>query len=390
MPIFNLPTKYFFGKNIINDNLAACLKQLKAKKVVLVYGQGSIKKNGVYQSVYDECKKAKVKCYEFAGVEPNPRDITVDRAVKFIRKIKPSVLIAAGGGSVIDASKVMATLATNPQYKSCWDFVLDPEHTKKPSLNVISIITLAATGSENNAGSVITNSQTEIKTGVDSKIKPIFCFEDPTYTQSAPWYQVCSGIFDIFSHLLEQYYDEGGVFEWSKQYIFANLKTLLNQAEILFKDHDNYEARANILWTSSWALNGLSSFNNAKEDKWMCHHLEHVLSGHWDVAHGMGLALVTPIYLKYMVESNNQYRDMTLELAKNVFNVNSINEFFDKLNVFIKNLSAPVKLTDFKEIKSVSENDIEILINNYLKTYDITKDSVEYKVVTDVIKLLPH
>ncbi|MDR0545788.1 MAG: iron-containing alcohol dehydrogenase [Mycoplasmataceae bacterium] len=390
MSVLQLPAKYFFGKNILNNNLATFLKQIKAKKVCLLYGKGSIKKNGVYDKVYHECKKAKITCVEFSGIEPNPRNLTIDKAIAFVKQTKVDVIIAAGGGSVIDASKVIAALATNPQYKDCWSYIQDPSKLTKPPLKIISIITLAATGSENNGGSVITNAQTQIKTSVgNNDCIPIGCFEDPTYTTTAPWYQICSGIFDIFSHLLEQYFDEKSLFAWTKQYIFANLKTLLAQTKILVKDHKNYDALANILWTSSWALNSLANFNNGQQTGWLCHRMEHAISGKWDVAHGMGLALVTPIFLKYMTSKNKRYRDLTLDLAKEVFEVNTLPLFFKKLIEFINDLSAPKKLTDFDLIKSVNKDDIKWLFNHYLTVYHPKKDSADYKNVKAILNLLP-
>lgn len=169
----------------------------------------------------------------------------------------------------------------------------------KPAIPVFSIITIAATGSENNNGSVITNAKTYDKWGVGNQNRPIVCFEDPTYTFSVSKWQTASGSFDIFSHLLEQYYDVNTHFTWTKQFINANIKTLLKFVPIISKNPNDYEARANILWTSSWSLNSLAAFNTSGGD-WKVHGLEHALSGRWNISHGAGLALISPVYIKNM------------------------------------------------------------------------------------------
>jgi alcohol dehydrogenase YqhD (iron-dependent ADH family) len=200
--------KYYFGENIVNEHLAQELKEHSVKTVLLAYGGGSIKHNGLYDEIVKACKQAKVKLIEHSGIEPNPRDIGVYQAALTCRKHKVDLIIAAGGGSVIDAAKVIGIVATNPQYKDAWSYVMNNKRTTKPSIPLFSVITLAATGSESNGGSVITNAKSHYKmpVGTPSAI-PLVCFEDPKYTMTLSWWQTACGIFDIFSHLLEQYYD---------------------------------------------------------------------------------------------------------------------------------------------------------------------------------------
>jgi alcohol dehydrogenase YqhD (iron-dependent ADH family) len=179
---FKLQPLYYFGRDVVKDNLHKELKLLKTKTVLLIYGGGSIKKNGLYNEIVGACKKCNVKVIEYPGIEPNPRDINIYRAALIARKNKVDLIIAAGGGSVIDAAKVVGIIATNPQYKNTWDYVLDNSKVKYPSIPLISAVTLAATGSENNDGSVITNAQTKYKMGTATpSATPQICFEDPKF-----------------------------------------------------------------------------------------------------------------------------------------------------------------------------------------------------------------
>ena len=329
-----------------------------------MYGGGSIKINGIYNTIIKEIKKTKIKFIEHSGVQPNPIDTDTYNASIKGRKNKVDLIIAVGGGSVIDEAKVVSNLITNTQYKNVWKYMDNEGKVNKPAIPIISIITIAATGSENNNGSVITNSKTHDKWGVANQNRPIICFEDPTYTFSVSKWQTASGSFDIFSHLLEQYYDVNTHFEWTKQFIVANIKTLLKFVPIALKNPNDYQARANILWTSSWSLNSLAAFNTSGGD-WKVHGLEHALSGRWNISHGAGLALITPVYIKYMCAHDKKFKTLTVELSQALFNSKSINHFIKQIQNFIKLLNLPTKLTDFKEIKKVTKQDIDWLVGAF-------------------------
>jgi alcohol dehydrogenase YqhD (iron-dependent ADH family) len=179
---FQLIPVYYFGKDVIKDNLAKELKNHKVKKAFLPYGGGSIKRNGLYNEIINACKQAKVKLIEFQGIEPNPRDTTLDQAVVVARKEKVDLIIAAGGGSVIDAAKVIAAVTTNPQFKNVWSYVENNRCITKPALPIFTMVTLAATGSESNDSSVITNSKTKTKIGTSTEsAMPLVSFEDPKF-----------------------------------------------------------------------------------------------------------------------------------------------------------------------------------------------------------------
>jgi len=182
---FKLVPKYYFGKNVVQDFLPEELEKYQVKTIMLTYGGGSIKNNGLYDTIINIAKKAKIKVIEHGGIKPNPRDLDIYEASKLAREKKVDLIIAAGGGSVIDASKVIAALATNPNYRSTAIYINKPDKIKEKPLPIFSIITLAATGSENNNGSVVTIEKTKIKRAVTTKDGcPVVVFEDPTYTLS--------------------------------------------------------------------------------------------------------------------------------------------------------------------------------------------------------------
>lgn len=354
-------TRYYFGKNAIVDNLSTEIKKQKPHRILLMYGGGSIKKNGIYNTVVSEIKKTKIPFIEHSGIKPNPINTDADQAIALGRKNKVDLIIAVGGGSVIDEAKVVATGITNLNVKNCWSLMRNMKMAKNPPVSIFSVITIAATGSENNYGSVITNTKTHDKWGVQTPQRPIVCFEDPTYTFSVSPWQTSSGIFDIFSHLLEQFYDIHENFDWTKQYLIANMKIILRYYKKVLKYPNDYDARANILWTSSWALNGMGEFNTSGGD-WAVHGLEHALSGKYDVSHGAGLALITPTYIEEMANRYEAFRILTLELAQELFGVHSVKQFLKELNRFIKDLGLPAKYSDFKEIGKITQTDIDELI----------------------------
>ncbi|MGL5246529.1 MAG: iron-containing alcohol dehydrogenase [Mycoplasmoidaceae bacterium] len=361
---FELRTKFYFGKESILNIRDEIIKG-KFKNIMITYGGGSIKKNGIYSSLIEILKVCNVYFIEFGGIKPNPRDIDAFKASVMARSENIDLIIAVGGGSTIDASKVIATLATNPQYADAWSYVEDSSRAKNPPIPIISIITLAGTGSENNAGSVITSVSKRLKMPVFNELAtPFVTIEDPEYTMSVDKWQTASGIFDCFSHLLEQYYGEN-TFGWTKEIIFANLRVLLKYGPKAVSDPTNYDSRANILWTTSMSLNGMTSFES--DSDWSVHFMEHAISAKWDVSHGAGLALITPTYIKLRCNHQEWFKNKTLILAKEVFNINNIEEFITFLNNWIIKIALPIKWSDFKEIPSVSEHDYQEMVIHTIK-----------------------
>ncbi len=364
MQNINLKTKYLFGKNAI-FGLPNEIKNKNYQKALVLYGQGSVKRNGILGQLQSVLNNIKLEYIEFSGIEPNPKAATIDKCVELCRDHNIDVIFAVGGGSVVDASKVVGILTKNDNYENCWEYVLNPLKVKNDSVDIISIITLAGTASENNGGSVITNQDLNEKKSVYTpSAVPIIAVEDPSYTFTVNAWQTASGIFDCFSHLLEQYFGKS-TFTWTKEFIFANLKVLMNYAKTVVLRPDHYDARANILWTTSMSLNELTSFNS--ESDWSVHVLEHAFSGLWDITHGAGLAFITPTYLKVRSEKEKWFKDKVIELGRNVFKTQNYEATISYLINFIKSLNLPTRWTEFKDIPKFDVDDAEFLLEHSLK-----------------------
>ena len=262
------------------------------RKVLLTYGKGSIKKSGLYDKVIKELKGSKVK--EFGGIEPNPRVETLRKALDQYRSFKPDIILAVGGGSVIDGSKL---LASSFHYNGDpWDFLIrDVEPKKYVPLGVV--LTLSATGSEMNCGAVITRWETnEKKVLVKNEIYPKFSILDPRNTFTVSKNQTAYGVVDAFSHVLEQYLHSTTDVPLQDRFSESILLTLIENAPLVIKNPRNYSARANIMLSATMALNNLISIGT--DEDWACHAIEHEISAFYDIPHGAGLAIITPGWMK--------------------------------------------------------------------------------------------
>lgn len=203
---------------------------------------------------------------------------------------------------------------------------------------------------------------------------------DPIYTLTVNKWQTGCGCFDIFSHQLEQYYELGESFSWAKEYLLANMKNLMKYAKGVMKNPKDLEARANILWTSAWSLNGLASVGSEHRGDWKVHGLAHAISGKWDASHGASLALITPVYIEYMCKKNKKFKELSLEIAKEVFKVKTINDYLKKIKEYIKLCGLPQKYTDFNNIKKITKQDLEWLS----KAFDKYMDNQHHKLGIDI------
>lgn len=292
---YHIPTDIYFGKgkiNVLGDKITAI-----GKKILLVYGGGSIKKSGLYDQVIKQLNQAGVLVSELPGVEPNPRIQSVRRGVEICRKEGIEGVLAVGGGSAIDCAKVIAAGACYD--KDAWDLVLDRTKIKK-ALPVASILTLAATGSEMDGFAVISDLEKNEKWGTGNDItKPVFSILDPEYTFSVSKYQTACGTSDIMSHTFENYFNNEPGAYLQARIAEGILKTCIKYAPIALKEPEHYEARANLMWASSLAINGL--INYGEDTAWSVHPMEHELSAFYDITHGAGLALLTPYWMKYVL-----------------------------------------------------------------------------------------
>lgn len=298
--IFHNPDKVYFGKAQIK-NLSDELTRF-GKRVLLVYGGGSIKKNGLYDEIISLTNANGIKLFELPGVEPNPRHSTVNKGAAICKSEHIDVILAAGGGSTIDCAKGIAAAAMT-ENGDVWPLVSGGVWVTK-ALPLIAILTNAATGSEMDAWAVISNMETNEKIGLGgSALIPKVAFENPEYSFSLPAYQTACGAFDIFNHVLDNYYFAGdATFDLLLEMQEAVMHTVVKWTPIAMKEPENYEARANLMWASSMALNTI--LDGGTVHGCACHLMEHELSAYYDITHGHGLAILTPRWLTYILNDD--------------------------------------------------------------------------------------
>ena len=325
---YSIQTKIFFGKGKINV-LADNIKEY-GSNVLLVYGGGSIKKSGLYDNITEIFNKNDIKFCELSGVEPNPRISSVRKGIELCRANKVDIILAVGGGSVIDCSKV---IGAGYYYKGdAWDIVLNSRKITKV-LPIATILTLAATGSEMDAGAVISNLETNQKLPTFNEgMAPKFSILDPTNTFSVPKNQTAAGTADIMSHIFEVYFSNTIEAYMQNRMAEALLKTCINYGEKAMLDPKNYEARSNLMWTSSLAINGLLSYGKVTE--WSVHAMEHELSAFYDITHGVGLAILTPHWMEYALNDNTV--DKFVEYGVNVWGLDSASDKYEIAHNAIK------------------------------------------------------
>lgn len=344
--IYYNPTRLVFGKNQIQtlkDELGNF-----GKKVLVVYGGGSIKRNGLYDEVMNELKKMDAEVSELSGVEPNPRVSTVRRGVEICKERGIDSLLAVGGGSVIDCTKAIAAGA---KYDGdVWDLITLKAQPQE-ALPFGTILTLAATGSEMNSGSVITNWETQEKYGWGSPLVfPKFSILDPSYTFSVPRDQTIYGIVDMMSHVFEQYFHNATNTPLQDRFAESILLTVMEAAPKLLEDLENYNLRETILYSGTMALNG--TLQMGLRGDWGSHNIEHAVSAVYDIPHAGGLAILFPNWMRHNVDTNvARFK----QLAVRVFNVESEGksdkeialEGIDRLSAFWTSLGAPSALADY-------------------------------------------
>ncbi|MBP5407191.1 iron-containing alcohol dehydrogenase [bacterium] len=342
--LLNMPTEIFFGKNQI-EVLGKRLEKENVKSVLLAYGKGSIKKSGLYDKIISQLSGISVKITELPGIDPNPRISSVAKGAELCRENKVDFIIAAGAGSVIDCCKAIA--AARYYSGDPWDFFIRRTSVKK-ALPICAILTLAATGSEMNGGCVLTNEETQEKLAMGSiRLKPKFSILDPTYTFTLPKNQTVAGIADIMSHVFEQYfsYPDAALQDYMSE---AVLKTVIENAPVVVAEPENYEARANIMWAGTVALNGLLELG--KDGDWATHMIEHELSAKYDITHGVGLAILTPNWMKHVLDGKNCCK--FAKYGRNVWNITEKDDMkaalqaIEKTREFFNSIGLPQTLSE--------------------------------------------
>lgn len=339
---FHARTDIRFGKEQIND-LPEVLKEY-GKNVLVVYGGGTIKKIGLYDTIMKLLKGFNV--IELSGVEPNPKITSVREGAKLCKEHKIDVVLAVGGGSCIDAAKAIAAGAFYDG--DPWEFVLDSKKIGKV-LPIVSVLTLAATGSEMNKNSVISNMETKEKYGTASpEFIPRASFLDPSYLFTLPKIQTAAGTADIMSHVFEQYFQKNDEAYLSDSIAESILKTCIKYCPIALENPEDYEARSNLMWSSTLALNGLICAG--KGGAWTCHPIEHELSAFYDITHGVGLAIVTPSWMRHILSDKTLHR--FCNYARNVWGIEGEDSFelankgIDETEKFFKKCGIPMRLSE--------------------------------------------
>lgn len=309
--IYHVPTKIYFGKG----QIASLKEELPryGKKALLVYGGGSIKRNGIYDAIRRLSEEAGIELLELPGVEANPRITTVYRGVELCRREGIDMVLPAGGGSVIDCAKLVAAGAC---YEGdAWELVKHPGLIEK-ALPVICVLTVAATGSEMDHIAVISNDETQEKIGTRNPLlRPKASILDPSYTFSVSPYQTAAGVADIMSHAMESYFSREPA-DLQNYFAEAILRVCVENGKRLLDEPDNYEARANVMWAASWAINDTLKMGHMVQ--WSVHPIEHQLSAVYDVTHGEGLAILTPHWMRRVLdeESVGQFEELAVHIWK--------------------------------------------------------------------------
>lgn len=292
------PAKLYFGDQSL-DYLNTELPKY-GKNVVLIYGGGSIKKNGIYDDVIKILEAQGKNVAEIAGVMPNPTLAKLYEGIEIARKHQADLLLAIGGGSVCDYAKAVS-VSVNCEEDPWEKYFVRFEEPSCETLPVGCVLTMAGTGSEMNAGSVITNQETKQKIGhvfADEKIIPRFAILNPRYTMTLPHRQMVAGIYDIFNHICEQYFS--GEDDNTSDYISEGLmRSVLHASRIANKNPQDYEARSNLMWTATWALNTLIA--KGKSTDWMVHMLGQAVGAYTNATHGMTLAAVSLPYYRHIL-----------------------------------------------------------------------------------------
>lgn len=308
------PTTIYFGKESLNN----LVKELDnyGETIMLAYGKNAIIKSGLYDQVINILKEKKKKVIEISGIMPNPTYAKVLEGAKLVRDNNVDLILAVGGGSVIDCAKAISVSAycEGDAFTRYW---LQFESVDNKIVPVASILTLAGTGSEMNGGSVITNTEIKIKTGrvFPPNVNPKFSILNPEYTFTLSKYQMVSGIFDMMSHLMESYFS--GNDDVTTDYLIEGLlRSIKHSSKIAIENPNDYEARSNLMWSSTVALNSLLGLSKTQD--WEVHMIEHQLGAYTDCAHGMGLAAISLPYYRYIYKFG---LDKFVRFAKQVWNV---------------------------------------------------------------------
>lgn len=342
----NIPTKLYFGQGTISY-LEEALRPF-GTRVLLTYGGGSIKKIGLYDDVMDILKKGGFTVTELSGIEPNPRIESVEKGVLLCKENNIDVILAVGGGSTIDCSKAIAS-GVYYEGDDLWEMV-SSRHGRLKALPLVDILTLSATGSEFDCGGVISNMQLNQKIG-NSYTYPAVSICDPTYTFSVSTYQTAAGSADIMSHIFEGYFSRTMDSDLSDGIAETILKSVMKNCPIAIQEPDNYDARANLMANAAVACSGIPEYGK-QGTGWPCHGMEHELSAYYDITHGVGLAILTPRWMRHILAKDSTSLPRFVKFAKNVMGLTGQEDMelakagIDALESYFKSTGIPMTLSE--------------------------------------------
>ena len=354
------PTKVVFGKDE-EKNVGKLAKDFGAKKVLIHYGGGSAVRSGLIDRIKTSLSEENIAFVELGGVKPNPRLSLIYEGIKLAKENGVDFILAVGGGSVIDSAKGIGYGVANPDIEDVWDLYIGKKKTQKCA-PIGVVLTIAAAGSEMSGGSVVTKEDEQLKRsyGCDNA-RPKFAIMNPELTYTLPKYQIACGVVDIMMHTMERYFSPVGNLELTDKIAEGLLKTMIKYGKLSLENPTNYEARAEIMWASSLAHNGLTGCGGIGD--WSTHQLEHDLGGVYDIAHGAGLSAVWGSWARYVFKENPR---RFAQFAENVFGIEKVGadeemaiKGIEAMENFYKEIEMPISISETGI--NLSDEDVEML-----------------------------
>ncbi|PKM54671.1 MAG: NADH-dependent alcohol dehydrogenase [Firmicutes bacterium HGW-Firmicutes-5] len=369
---FENRTKIIFGKKV--EEQVGALVSANAKKVLLHYGGGSIKKSGLYDRVVNSLQEAGVEYVELGGVVANPRVSLVREGIKLCREEQVDFILAVGGGSVIDSAK---GIAAGFYYQGdVWELYMR-EGTFDECLPIGVVLTIPAAGSESSGGSVVTNEDGLWKRDIGSlNLRPVFALLNPELTYTLPNYQTACGISDMLAHVMERYFTRVIKVDLTDRLAEAIMKSVIKQAHIINQSPDDYDARAEIMWAGTLAHNDL--VGTGRQGDWASHGIEHELSGIYDIAHGAGLSIVFPAWMKHVYKSDiprfAQFANRVFDIEINTMNleetaikgIEAMESFYGLIGMPTRLSQVNIDETRFNEMANKATNDGTTTIGSFV------------------------
>lgn len=349
--VYEYATKVYFGEGAAKEHLAAAVSAY-GPHVMLAYGGGSVKKNGIYDEVKSILKGAGKEVTDFSGIMSNPTYAKVQEGAQLAKKEHIDFILAVGGGSVIDCCKIVAAQAKTD--KDLWEMEMTDHQFPSEVIPMGAIVTASGTGAEMNGGAVITNEEKVIKAGM-AAAAPRFAILDPAYTMSVPRMQVISGAFDTLSHAMETYFGNSDADNVSDDVALAVMRNTVVNMKRLMRNIDDIQARGNLMWDSAMAENGILKVGRVTD--FQCHQMEHQLGAYTDCNHGQGLAVIHPAYYRHIAKDAEE---KFARFGQEVFGVDTAEKAVEALADFIRECGLPTKMS---ELRSKTEITPELLRN---------------------------